>query len=52
MQLADVILRLLEKEQFVADTFLDEHAACVLVDDGLFVLWREGCLVMGFEWWW
>jgi hypothetical protein len=38
MQPADVVLRALEEEQFVAHALLDEDAAGVLVDDGLFVL--------------
>jgi len=38
MQSTNVVLRLLEEEQFVADAFLDEDAAGVLLDDGFLVL--------------
>lgn len=38
MQLTDLVLALLEKEEFVLEAFLDEDGAGVLVDDGLFVL--------------
>jgi hypothetical protein len=38
MQAADVELRPVEEEQFVAEALLDEDAARVLVDDGLFIL--------------
>ena len=37
MQLTDLVLALLEKEEFVLEAFLDEDGAGVLVDDGLFV---------------
>lgn len=38
MQLADVVLTLLEEEKFVSDALLDKHPPRVLVHDGLFVL--------------
>ena len=33
MQSADVILRLLENDQLIANAFLDENPASVLIDD-------------------
>lgn len=38
MQPADVVLRLLEEEQLVADALFDEDAAGVLLDYGFLVL--------------
>ena len=38
MQLADVILRLLEVNNLVANALLDENTSCVLCDDRLLVL--------------
>jgi hypothetical protein len=38
MQAANMVLRAVEVEQFIAHALLDEDAARVLVDDGLFVL--------------
>jgi hypothetical protein len=35
---ADMILRLLEKDEFISNTLLDKHATSVLSNNGLLVL--------------
>jgi hypothetical protein len=39
VQLADVVLGLLEEEELVADALLDKYTASVLGDDRFLVLW-------------
>jgi hypothetical protein len=41
VQSTNVVLALLEEEQFVTDAFLDEDAAGVLLDDGFLVLFHR-----------
>lgn len=48
MQLAGVILRVLEVEQLVADALLDEDAAGVLLHDRLLVLHTKAILAILF----
>lgn len=43
MQLADIILALLEIQKFIPYALFDEDAAGVLIDDGLFVLVKCYC---------
>lgn len=38
MQAADVVLALLEMDELIPNALLDEHAPCVLLHDGFFVL--------------